>query len=122
MAVIIKNDIEIPKNCDCCHFLYRIEQDDDHPTFYICQLESIGKPITPIPMSSIDIDKRQNWCPLEPVVHGHWMEQKIFTEDSGFKNPIVCSCCGSICVADLYGELFLTNYCPSCGARMDEDG
>lgn len=64
-------------------------------------------------------------CPaadVQPVVHGHWMEQKIFTEDSGFKNPIVCSCCGSICVADLYGELFLANYCPSCGARMDEDG
>lgn len=114
MAIIIK-DMEMPTNCDCCHFLHRIEQDDDHPAFYICQIESIGKPITHIPMSSIDIDKRQDWCPLEPVVHGHWIYADgvhVYGVNSDIQlGSYRCSACGNC-------SPHVTNYCGLCGADM----
>lgn len=52
-----------------------------------------------------------------PVVHGHWIEQ----EDGNLDTYYICSACkedfyliaGTPC-ENLY------NYCPSCGAKMDE--
>ena len=44
----------------------------------------------------------------EPVKHGHWGEEWF-----GHENKIVCSVCG--CFADKW-----TDYCPHCGAKMDE--
>ena len=52
-----------------------------------------------------------------PVVHGHWIEQ----EDGNLDTYYTCSACkedfdliaGTPC-ENLY------NYCPSCGAKMDE--
>lgn len=52
-----------------------------------------------------------------PVVHGHWIEQ----EDGNLDTYYTCSSCkedfdliaGTPC-ENLY------NYCPSCGAKMDE--
>ena len=53
----------------------------------------------------------------KPVVHGHWIEQ----EDGNLDTYYTCSSCkedfdliaGTPC-ENLY------NYCPSCGAKMDE--
>ena len=54
---------------------------------------------------------------VAPVVHGHWIEQ----EDGNLDTYYTCSSCkedfdliaGTPC-ENLY------NYCPSCGAKMDE--
>ena len=44
----------------------------------------------------------------EPVRHGHWGEEWF-----DHKHKIVCSVCE--CFADKW-----TDYCPNCGAKMDE--
>ena len=59
---------------------------------------------------------------FEPVRHGQW----IYNIESG---EYVCSACGENALSfrkdtfygvDLY-ETCLTDYCPKCGARMDEE-
>lgn len=45
---------------------------------------------------------------VDTVKHGHWGEEWF-----GHENKIVCSVCG--CFADKW-----TDYCPNCGAKMDE--
>lgn len=46
---------------------------------------------------------------VEPVRHGHWVEDK-------YGSVFECSYCG-------YSTDFrLSNYCPNCGAKMDMDG
>lgn len=57
-----------------------------------------------------------------PVVHAHWVNhmRKEFLYDHGSDYKLVhdgytCSNC------DCYLDMFKTNYCPSCGAKMDED-
>ena len=47
--------------------------------------------------------KRQEWCPLKEVKHGHW--------DGGF-HDYYCSVCGQ-------GEYTKTNYCSNCGAKTE---
>lgn len=49
----------------------------------------------------------------EPIRHGHWIEEKSIG-DCCYK----CSNCGFIRDAYL---LEIENYCPNCGARMDEE-
>lgn len=55
------------------------------------------------------------WSPTvdaEPVRHGHWIE-----DDDGDGRH--CSICGEdYCYAISNCELY--NYCPNCGAKMDE--
>ena len=51
-----------------------------------------------------------------PVVHAYWMPQK---ENHEFKEAwMKCSACGYP-VSKWTGN---TNFCPSCGAKMDEHG
>ena len=42
-----------------------------------------------------------------PVIHGHWIEKKMPFD------YVMCSACE-------IGVPFETDYCPSCGAKMDE--
>ena len=83
--------------------------------------------------------KRQEWCPLNEVKHGHWVgeidlsflfnEEKFYealdkrlnyltdhTSDEYFEYfaPFTCS----VCEAKSYNT---KPYCPNCGARMDEE-
>lgn len=59
---------------------------------------------------------------VAPVRHGQW----IYNVESG---EYVCSACGENALSfkkdTLYGldlyETCLTDYCPNCGARMDEE-
>ena len=55
----------------------------------------------------LDVVDEQPEVDAEPVVHGHWIE-----------NPCLygafCSRCG-----ENYGIPF--NFCPNCGAKMDEE-
>lgn len=62
-------------------------------------------------------------CDAEVVsadaVQGEWE----FVDNEIFAGEYFCSVCGKRAEVDLYGEWILSNYCPSCGARMlREDG
>ena len=46
-----------------------------------------------------------------PVVHGRWIRKPHWC--------VSCSYCGK-CMHDYEGEVELYNYCPNCGAKMDE--
>lgn len=48
----------------------------------------------------------------EPVKHGHWTETVISGEVPDY--DCVCSLCGK-------SGLPIYNFCPNCGAKMDED-
>lgn len=64
-----------------------------------------------------EVDCFQSASDVAPVVHGHWIEQ----EDGNLDTYYTCSSCkedfdliaGTPC-ENLY------NYCPNCGAKMDE--
>lgn len=48
---------------------------------------------------------------VAPVRHGHWIRKPHWC--------VSCSYCGK-CTHDYEGEAELYNYCPNCGAKMDE--
>ena len=57
----------------------------------------------------------------EPVRHGHW-ETKVYTTGDGLDDwgvinhrEEVCSECGE-------WQIGISNFCPNCGAKMDEGG
>ena len=45
---------------------------------------------------------------------GEW----IYKDDDVFAGEYTCSNCNRRAEVDLYGQWILSNYCPSCGARM----
>ena len=54
---------------------------------------------------------------VDPVKHGHWVEQEH--EDWKWSKEYRCSECGQYrLVTTPVGREW--NYCPSCGAKMDE--
>ena len=52
---------------------------------------------------------------VAPVRHGHW----IYHPDDLFPNDSTQEC--SYCHAEESLTLYNENYCPNCGARMDEE-
>lgn len=50
---------------------------------------------------------------VQEVRHGRW---ETF---SPFSKPR-CSICGELCIGAHAFDYTLTNYCPNCGAKMDE--
>ena len=61
--------------------------------------------------------RNQQTVDVETVKHGHWDDTKVAFY-------LKCSECGC-CVREFVGEVFLDylqewNYCPNCGAKMDE--
>lgn len=52
----------------------------------------------------------------EPVIHGHWVRSDYFSDP--IQTVEECSLCG-----ELIGRCFSEqlNYCPNCGAKMDEE-
>ena len=48
------------------------------------------------------------------AVQGEWE----FVDNEIFAGEYFCSICGKRAEVDLYGEWILSNFCPSCGARM----
>ena len=49
---------------------------------------------------------------VAPVVHGRWIEQKKYTSITMYD----CSICGT----RIFDNGHSLNYCPHCGAKMDE--
>ena len=108
MSIIIQG-IEMPKvcfDCPCCDW----EQD-------CCN-------ITKKPVGLYD-ETRQEDCPLkeaEPVIHAHWIKDKRKMREDGEIYDYCCSQCKGEAIESQYGnhDVF-TDYCPHCGAKMDED-
>ena len=69
----------------------------------------------------LSVDVRRIICELpiidaEPVRHGRWETKVYTTESDGWITEYreeVCSECGE-------GQIGISNYCPNCGAKMDE--
>lgn len=57
--------------------------------------------------------KRQPTVEAEPIKHGRWDTQILDGIMGNRPQAIFCDKCGQIAFAK-------TNYCPNCGARMDE--
>ena len=69
---------------------------------------------------------------VQPVKRGHWKDI-MMSEATGWDLSLtggrdavcetVCSVCGNCCAFGGDGDLYLSPYCPNCGARMDlKDG
>lgn len=93
----------MPKNCEECAFCLKINK-----LAVYCMA-------TRFQIKYDETDLRDGMCPihdleLAPVVHGYWRNR--------YFHPIYASGCGecSICGKDNP----CTNYCPYCGAKMDE--
>lgn len=66
-------------------------------------------------MFAMAVDNIANAHAIEakPVVHAHWKC------DSNI-DDFYCSNCGSKALRDYFENEVQSNYCPSCGAQMDE--
>lgn len=54
---------------------------------------------------------------IDPVKHGHWIEWEEYTDC-----PFWCKCskCGRLGLFDDRDVMEKSDYCPHCGAKMDE--
>lgn len=98
MSILIKG-MEMPHGCCEC----RMEREN------CCTLS-----LRPID----DIYDRPEWCLLteaEPVKHGRWIRK-----DSKRYYWYECSNCGYPPPLDRYKHEWFSEYCPNCGAKMDE--
>ena len=81
-------------------------------------------------IDTIHFSDREDWCfVLEaiecaptvdavPVAHGHW-----WRDEGADLNELTCSVCNKTyrMRMDLRANVYPHNYCPNCGARMDEE-
>lgn len=55
---------------------------------------------------------------VQSLVHAHWIHQKSFL----YGHIVTCSRCGnSLSMEGVNGGRGDANFCPNCGARMDEE-
>ena len=66
--------------------------------------------------TSIEMIRRLPAADVRPVAHGKWVDvsEKIYTKDLPCAPYYQCDQCKKI------KEGYRTNYCPNCGARMEE--
>ncbi len=63
---------------------------------------------------AIIIVRRMPAADVAPVVHGAWGE---WENGAGY----YCTVCGKDALCDGVEQEVLSNYCPNCGARMDDE-
>lgn len=56
----------------------------------------------------------------EPVRHGKWLKPSRMLPPEYLDNKR-CSVCANFALNDRLGRVRLSNYCPSCGAKMQEE-
>ena len=56
----------------------------------------------------------------QPVRHGKWLPKHHYIAGYEFVSGHICSECGNDALK-AEGDAFLTDYCPHCGAKMDEE-
>lgn len=69
----------------------------------------------------IDVDDILNAPTIDdlvPVTHGHWIKHDIDKGILTLSECSVCTACVHICEKNC--ALAYENYCPHCGAKMDE--
>ena len=54
----------------------------------------------------------QSATDVTPVKYGRWINENFYTR---------CSVCGNMAIYDRYGQKVESDYCPRCGARMDDN-
>ncbi|MGN0595761.1 MAG: hypothetical protein ACI4J1_00325 [Ruminiclostridium sp.] len=59
-----------------------------------------------------DLIMKQPTADAAPVRHGHWITKMFYT---------YCSACDNLAKYDNYGQQIESDYCPTCGAKMDGD-
>ena len=88
-----------------------------------CAIHTVGEP--PFVMSlddgiavheAIDLIKEAKpTADVAPVRHGRWSQDAIYYGEDGSPCIVdICTECGA------YGDYADFNYCPNCGAKMDE--
>ena len=68
----------------------------------------------------IEIVEEQPAVNAVPVRHGKWLPKHHYIAGHEFVSGHICSECGDDAM-NAEGDEFLTDYCPWCGARMDEE-
>ena len=78
--------------------------EDDEPVWTEAHIEELANDFIVIPKDTPVAD-------VAPVVHAYWIYQKPYDEYTW--RPYICSSCKT------HGGKHRTNYCQSCGAKMD---
>ncbi|CCY19967.1 putative uncharacterized protein [Eubacterium sp. CAG:786] len=78
--------------------------EDDEPVWTEAHIEELTRDFIVIPKDTPAAD-------VAPVVHAYWIYQKPYDEYTW--RPYICSSCKT------HGGKHRTNYCQSCGAKMD---
>lgn len=69
---------------------------------------------------SVEDIAKQPTVDAVPVRHGMWLLKHHYIAGHEFVSGHICSECGDDAL-NAEGDEFLTDYCPNCGARMDEE-
>lgn len=74
--------------------------------------------------------QQRYFADVQPVKRGFW-KALMMSEETGWDLSLtcghdavceyVCSVCGKPAIVDEFGAVFLPDYCPNCGTRMDGD-
>lgn len=95
------------ETCKGCQYNKRFNfacNTDDAPSFaYVCEAIDDAPTIDAV-----------------PVRHGKWVPKYIRIGGQDLVSGMKCSECGEDPL-NAEGDEFLTDYCPNCGARMDEE-
>ena len=104
MSVLIKG-MKIPKSCNECQLT---TQYYDGGMDVCCPLDKYVLPS----------GSKRDDCPLVEfsTLQGKWTDvsEKVWVSEIGFESAWACSNCHTIFP-------FYSNYCPNCGANMEED-
>jgi hypothetical protein len=71
-------------------------------------VEGVGE----IPVITKDEIDQMPTVDAEPVRHGKWIRDEFGAR---------CGACGLYAYRDKFGQPWESQYCPNCGARMDEE-
>ena len=71
-----------------------------------------------LPVHFFEVVDGMEAADVQEVKHGRWIKREYCSNYSGYDYGMKCSVCGK----PLYRQLSekMPNYCPNCGAKMDE--
>ena len=79
-----------------------------------------GKPTLDFESGKKVIEHLEQMPSAEHVRHGKWVPKTIIIGGRDHVSGMKCSVCGEDPL-NAEGDEFLTDYCPNCGAKMDEE-